>query len=271
MEVAPGVALRAIHRTGGHGIPFLFVHGLASNARLWDGVAEAVAAAGHDSLAIDQRGHGQSSQVDSGYDFATLAADLFTVVDAMSWNSVVAVGQSWGANVVLELAARYPEAVAGLGLIDGGFLRLRDEFATWPDAEGALTPPNFDHTSLDEIRAMMRSHMNGFPDSGIEAQLANFEVAGDGRVRNRLRLQNHVSILRNLWDHDPDATGKAVRAPIQVIAVDSGRISKQERVSSFQAMTGAEVYWREGHHDIHAQQPELVADLLLQLARKATT
>jgi pimeloyl-ACP methyl ester carboxylesterase len=188
----------------------------------------------------------------------------------MAWTSVVAVGQSWGANVVLELAARYPRVVAGAGLIDGGFLRLRDEFATWPDAERALTPPTFDHTSLIEIEAMMRSHMNGFPDSGIEAQLSNFEVASDGRVRNRLRLPNHLAILRNLWDHDPDATGRAVSAPIQVIAVNSGRKSKQERVSVFEAATDAEVHWREGHHDIHAQQPELVADLLLQLARRAS-
>jgi hypothetical protein len=28
------------------------------------------------------------------------------------------------------------------------------------------------------------------------------------------------------------------------------------------------VHWRDGHHDIHAQQPEIVADLLQQLARR---
>ncbi|HEY5472951.1 MAG TPA: alpha/beta fold hydrolase, partial [Candidatus Limnocylindrales bacterium] len=39
--------------------PFLLVHGLASNARLWDGVARRLTEAGHRSVAVDLRGHGR--------------------------------------------------------------------------------------------------------------------------------------------------------------------------------------------------------------------
>ena len=35
--------------------PFLLVHGLSSNARLWDGVARRLAAAGHEVVAVAQR------------------------------------------------------------------------------------------------------------------------------------------------------------------------------------------------------------------------
>ncbi len=42
--------------------PFVLVHGLASNARLWDGVATALVAAGHPVFAVDLRGHGRSSK-----------------------------------------------------------------------------------------------------------------------------------------------------------------------------------------------------------------
>ena len=55
---------------------FVLVHGLASNLRLWDGVAEDLHARGHTVVAVDQRGHGSSGQPDHGYDFATLGRDL---------------------------------------------------------------------------------------------------------------------------------------------------------------------------------------------------
>ena len=59
--VASGVALHVEQRSGDRdAAPFVLVHGLASNARLWDGVAEHLHASGHTVIAIDQRGHGRS-------------------------------------------------------------------------------------------------------------------------------------------------------------------------------------------------------------------
>ena len=90
------------------GAPFLLVHGLASNARMWDGVGEELARLGHPSIAIDQRGHGRASKPDDGYDFGTLTNDLLAVIDEMDIDPPIVVGQSWGGNVVMELAARSP-------------------------------------------------------------------------------------------------------------------------------------------------------------------
>ena len=64
VPVADGVELRCLVRRGANGTPLLLVHGLASNARLWDEVAAIIAGAGHDSVAVDQRGHGRSTQTD---------------------------------------------------------------------------------------------------------------------------------------------------------------------------------------------------------------
>ena len=44
---------------------WVLTHGLASNARLWDGVARRLAAAGHRVVTVDQRGHGASTAVAS--------------------------------------------------------------------------------------------------------------------------------------------------------------------------------------------------------------
>src|SRR5262245_66295998 len=84
--------------------PFLLVHGLASNLRLWDGVAERLHAAGHTVVAVDQRGHGRSDAPEAGYDLETAVADLLALVEALGLERPLLVGQSWGGTVVLELA-----------------------------------------------------------------------------------------------------------------------------------------------------------------------
>lgn len=266
IDISPHVRLRVIRRRGGSKLPFLLVHGLASNARLWDGVGARLAAAGHDSVAVDLRGHGESTQTGSGFDFTTLSADLSVLIDAMGWEAVVAAGQSWGANLVLELASRHPEPVAAISLIDGGFLRLRDDMPDWSEARRRLTPPSFEGMTMESMGSAMRSRSSGFSDEAVEAQLANLIVTEDGLVRNRLSLENHLTILRHLWEHDPDPVGAAVSAPIQVIAVPGGSPSKPDRVSAFARASGAEVHWVDGHHDIHAQEPQRVAELLVALA-----
>jgi len=89
--------------------PFLLVHGLASNARLWDGMGPRLAAAGHAVAAVDLRGHGLSDKPDGGYDFATISEDLRALIAALGFDRPVLAGQSWGAGVVLDFAVRHPE------------------------------------------------------------------------------------------------------------------------------------------------------------------
>ncbi|MCY7373317.1 MAG: alpha/beta fold hydrolase, partial [Spirochaetaceae bacterium] len=72
----PGGPRLALRRGSGPGRPFLLVHGLASNARLWDGVAVLLLEAGHEVVAVDLRGHGRSEQVEDGYTTDQAADDL---------------------------------------------------------------------------------------------------------------------------------------------------------------------------------------------------
>ena len=78
--------------------PCLLVHGLASNARLWDGVARRLAALGHPVVAIDQRGHGHSSKPDGPFDMASVADDLRLLVTELGWEQPLIAGQSMNAN-----------------------------------------------------------------------------------------------------------------------------------------------------------------------------
>jgi pimeloyl-ACP methyl ester carboxylesterase len=251
--------------------PVLLVHGLASNARLWDGVAARLARTGHPVAAVDQRGHGQSSKPDSGYDFATLTDDLIGLLERLDWtgsNRPFAAGQSWGANVVLELAARHPDATSGVALVDGGTMELAARFADWPTCEAALAPPQLAGTSAAEFERMLRSYHPDWPESGITGTLANVEVLEDGTIRPWLSRSHHMTILRQLWEHHPGTRYGLLKVPALILAAEDRSnqrwmAGKREEVA--RAAAGLErslTRWIPGDHDLHAQHPDLVAQLI---------
>lgn len=264
----------ALRRADGLQRPFLLVHGLASNARLWDAVAGHLATAGHEVVAVDLRGHGRSERPASGYDTATSAADLAVVCDLVGLSGArapVAVGQSWGGNVVLTLAAEHPTAVAAVALVDGGWITLGPSFATFDDAWSVLAPPRFDGMRYDDLAARIRGMHPDWPPESVAGTLANLERTEDGGVRSRLAREHHREILRSLYDGDPAALYPAVRVPVLLVpAGDATDARKRQAVERAQTeLPDAAVRWYDGaDHDLHAQHPEsLAADLLALAAR----
>ena len=244
--------------------PVLLVHGLASNARLWDGVAALLAAEGHPVAAVDQRGHGLSSKPETGYDFDTLAADLLAVVDGLGWegHQPVVAGQSWGGNVVLHLAARHQSRVAGLVLVDGGTIELSRRFPSWEQAASALAPPPLDGVEAAAFEDMIRRSHPDWPETGIAGTLANVEVLADGTIRPRLSRENHMTILRHLWEHHPSDLFPLVVAPAVLLMARGGVASPDELAAAATSLRSCEVRWVDGDHDIHAQHPGLVASAI---------
>jgi pimeloyl-ACP methyl ester carboxylesterase len=269
--VDEGVMLSAIPwNLRGSLTPVLLVHGLASNARLWDGVASVLSELGHPVVAVDQRGHGLSSKPSSGYDFATVTRDLVRLISRLGWDDrpPMVAGQSWGGNVVLDLAAHHPSAVSGVTLVDGGTIELSARFADWPTCAAALAPPPLVGTPFTQIQGWIRSSHSDWPESGIEGTLANMEVLEDGTVRPWLSRENHMQILQHLWEHHPRSLYPMVDVPaLLLMAVDPSNTrwmaGKREEVATASAsLASSKVEWIEGDHDLHAQHPELVADLI---------
>lgn len=259
----------------GPGRPVLLVHGLSSNARLWDGVAGRLAAAGHPVVAVDQRGHGHSDKPGHGYDFQTLTDDLLTVLRHYGWATDVddrgaplAAGQSWGANVVLELAARHRGAVSAISLVDGGTHDLADGFADWPTCEAALAPPPIAGMPAARFEAYMRNAHPGWPEEGIQGSLANLELLPDGTVRPWLSREDHMMILRELWEHRPSSRFADVDVPVLIIPAEDesnqrwmqGKRDSVQRAAA--SLKNSVVRWVPGDHDLHAQHPDVVAELL---------
>jgi len=102
--------------------PLLLVHGSSTDATTWDGVAPALAELGR-VVRYDRRGYGRS-QHPPVRDHRVHARDLVAVLEHIGVPATV-VGWSSGGNVALAVAARRPELVARLVVVEAPFHGLR--------------------------------------------------------------------------------------------------------------------------------------------------
>lgn len=107
---------RRIHYTDeGDGDPLLFVHGLGGNAENWLNQRVEFAKT-HHVIAIDLPGHGRSDG--RTIPFAAYWESLLTLCDRLEFDRVAICGLSKGARVGLMLAARHPDRVRSLTVIN---------------------------------------------------------------------------------------------------------------------------------------------------------
>ena len=77
-----------IQQWDGDGIPYILLHGLASNCLTWEAVARTLNAAGHPVVTVDQRGHGHSDKPEKGYSFEEVTSDLHALIACSALNGV---------------------------------------------------------------------------------------------------------------------------------------------------------------------------------------
>ncbi len=272
------VGLGARSWPGGAGRPVLLVHGLSSNARLWDGVGAHLAVAGHPVLAVDLRGHGSSAPVSDSDDEEDLdapatdptrvaAGDLAAVCATLGWTGgVIVAGQSWGGNVVLQFAADRPDLVHSLALVDGGWLHLGDQWRTLDDAWGTLAPPRFDGMSPATLRASLRAGHPDWSDAAIDATLGNLRERPDGTVTPWLERERHRGIVGSMLRHKPRTLYPVVRCRTLLLAATAEGTPRRKLAQLDEAVAGLEhaelIEFPGGDHDLHAQQPARVAELI---------
>ena len=271
----PDVTLRVRQQGDSEsGADFLLVHGLASNARLWDETAAVLVDAGHRTWAVDLRGHGESGLPDSGFDSGTAAKDLAAVCAALGLSSVIVAGQSWGGNVAVRFAAEHPELVTSLALVDGGWIDLAAEFGSWQECADALRPPDVNGMPLANLLGYLRSAHPDWSETAIAATAYNLRELPDGTVERRLPIPRHMEIVRDMWDNPPWPWLPQITAPTLLVpalsADDPARADQTRRRVAAAAAAIPLVRVSEypgGDHDLHAQRPKELAADLLSLAR----
>lgn len=113
-----GEACSLAVRTGGAGNPpLVLLHGFPLTSASYDPVREAVEAVRR-VITVDLRGFGRSDAPAGPYDMEVLAEDVVRAADLLGVDRFILGGHSMGGYVSFRLAARHPERLAGLVLID---------------------------------------------------------------------------------------------------------------------------------------------------------
>ena len=264
---------------GGDGRPVLLLHGLASTCHIWDLVAPLLAE-DFRIAAMDQRGHGQSAQVDDGYDFAAVLGDAAALIEHLGWQRPIVVGHSWGADVALELAVAHPESVSGLIFVDGGTIDISGRPGwTLAQAREEMAPPIFTGFTPQMMRERVESGGRfgpNAPPETTEAVLANFRVLEDGTIQSNLRRENHLRIIDALWDHKPFELYPRLQCATLLLPARQATPDAIERRSRREdAIARAEsllprsktVWLEDSIHDVPLQRPALVADTIREHIR----
>ena len=266
-----GVTLHA-RDWGGGGRAVVLLHGLASNARIWDGVAPRLVGAGLRVVAVDLRGHGDSDQPGEGYDFETVGRDLSAALAALGIQRPVLAGHSWGANVGLQFAADRPGSLAGLALVDGALLGVAEwAGATRAEARRRLAPPRFAVPLADWLALAGRFDNGGPGQPWVRDFLrAGVDVDDRGVARARFRFDNHLQVVDALHDQRPPALYPLVDCPVLLCPAGDGDLTEVKRAAvdrALRLLPSAHVTWFEDTmHDIPLQRP---AELAAELARFA--
>ena len=257
---------------GGDGAPLLALHGLASSANWYDLVAPKLL----DQFRIivpDQRGHGQTTNAPSGYDWKTLSDDLAGLLDHVGVETTSVMGHSWGGNVAINFAANYPERMKRLVMIDGGFLngRLRPG-ATWEEFSHRVRPRDVSG-DRDEFLGRLRTQMSSFWNSEIERIVQTMVYADDeGLIQDILRPENHAQVIRAMWDDPSSDTLPRIECPTLIVpagpsperADSDFAVMRREMVAAAaESLKNGRVHWiSDTIHDIGYHKPDELAQVV---------
>ncbi len=167
------------HTESGQGKPVVFLHGNPTSSHLWRNVIPHVADQAR-CIAPDLIGMGASGKPDIDYRFADHARYLDAWFDALDIDDVVLVGHDWGGALAMDWAARHPERVRGLVLLET-FLRPM----TWAEYPARAveffrtlrTPGDGERMALDDnwfIEFGLRATSPDISDADLDAYRAPF-------------------------------------------------------------------------------------------------
>ena len=262
----------------GDGPPVMALHGLASSAHWYDIVAPLLRNDFH-IFAPDQRGHGQTTQAPSGYDWKTLSGDVTGLMDHLSLSDAAVLGHSWGGHVASGLAAYAPERVSRVVMIDGGFLNGRLwPTGTWEEFSNTLRPRNVTgdrEEFLDRLRTQLADCWSDELERVVQTMVYEDE---EGQIQDILRPRNHAQVLEAMWNEPPSAILPRMTCPSLIIAAGprpdraNTEFARRRQVmvaAAEREMTNGRVHWiPDTIHDIGYHKPQELARIITGFIRE---
>jgi pimeloyl-ACP methyl ester carboxylesterase len=204
--------------------PVLAVHGVSSNSRLWAWVLDAAPEVS--LVAPDLAGRGGTPARPGPSSVPAHAGQLVALLDALGLDRVHLLGMSLGGFVVAELAARHPDRVATVTLVDGGLpLEVGEQ---GPPPAAAVAPRLRAQYADDRVWADEAAYLEhyrrsvapltGADDPRMLALVAHDLAQVDGGLAVHRDLETVVDDAVSVFASSAPAQAlAAVRAPVRLV------------------------------------------------------
>ncbi len=213
----------------GEGRPtVLCLHGITATHLAWAEVARRLPNV--TLLAPDLRGRGRSADLAGPYGFDAHVADLVALLDASGCERVAVAGHSMGGFVAVALAARHPDRVSRLVLVDGGLPTGRPDDAVPSGGIEAVVGPaaarlGMTFPTQQAYRDFWRAHPAMGPIWGpsVEAYV-DYDLVGEPpELRSSCRAEAMRVDGAEVADHTTTAAALLeVVAPIAFLRAERG-------------------------------------------------
>jgi pimeloyl-ACP methyl ester carboxylesterase len=215
----------------GRGKHILCLHGLTANCRCWDVIAANLSPA-HSITAVDFRGRGFSDKPPTGYSWQHHVQDMFSVLEGIGLNRTVLMGHSLGAYISMAFAARYPDRVEKLILIDGGGELPQ---AHW-DRVDFVIKPSLDR--LGQIFSSFEAYIENLKKApilqpwsqAIEDYFRYESEEADDGVRSRIHPDHIREEMRNTRKETPSEFYPEITCPVLLLRATNGILSEEDLV-----------------------------------------
>ena len=178
-----------------------------------------------------------------------------------------------------ELAADHPELPGGIVLLDGGTNELAAHMSLEQTLE-RLAPPRLAGTPRAEFVERLRTRWAAGPLSLAiqDAIMGNFAVDAEDRIAPYLTYENHLKIVRAMWEQRPTQLYARVACPTLIVpaemppaderAAEWLQLKRRSVAAAAAAIPHARVVWaHDSIHDVQLQRPEWLAATIAAFAR----
>lgn len=243
--MAETVELAADDGGSGDGLPVVFLHSLAGNMGQWQAQLAHVRRSRR-AVALDWRGHGRSGAPEpADWSMEAMAEDVAAAVERLGLRRFVLVGHSAGGLVAAFYAARHPERVAGLFLLD-------------PAGDTRRIPAEM----IDPFLAALQGDAYASTIEGYWRNIAGTNAAVRDRLMADLRATPRATVagvFAALRDTDVDAALQGYRGPRLAVVTPANNgpfsLHNVDRSLPHQIVTGT-AHW------IQLEKPDEVNRLL---------
>ncbi len=207
--------------------PVVFHHGWPLSSDDWDAQMLFFLGKGYRVIAHDRRGHGRSSQTDTGNEMDTYAADVAALVAHLDLRNALHVGHSTGGGEVARYVARYgKDGRVAKAVLVGAVPPIMVKTENYP---GGLPLEVFDgfRQSLTADRAQFFLDVASGPFFGFNREGAK---VSEGAIRNWWRqgmmggTKAHYDCIKAFSETDFTEDLKAIDVPVLVMHGDDDQI-----------------------------------------------